>query len=672
MPAQPVKLDRAAFEAEIGEDDVADYRQELKTYPVAPLWRMTGDVFLLVRAGAEEAVTELFEGLSGSMRCFFEQMTSAKLDGWWKDRNGGVTEPIPGGRMFVRLGHSADRVYLAYENIYRGIRRLAPHVEDVRFVLTEDYCEWVDEYRIDSGELSFSRGMAEGQFVDDILDYLERDAQRRPDDPVWRRFCARELADWGAYHVGRAEHPTREPNERAESLAKAEGYLRRAVAVDADEPTVAAQMARLHTLEGRVDRAQPWFERHAALAVDAEVHLRAALGQICADQLADARRTLERLRDAEPELQLGHQLLGLVAAREGDRTQADAHARAAFERPVPNRARVRTEYLELVHRAGLHEPLLRAYLAAVEPKGAEQHELLARELLAWASLFRVKMCHDVDKPESTRLAQEFYERALACDPLAGEVATDFALFCRQTGRPELSEALLLQAVAHDREHRAALSGLGQAAFDSGRWAEAVRWLERAVERSLATNALGLEVGLAKQRLVLAMLHEGNRLLELGEPEPVTAADALFERAWTWVERLGFEPEPWFGAILQRSATHGVLGRHAEALVFAERAVELAPESVHALAGLASCLNNLGQLDDALAALELAAELDADHWYVPYVRACVLARRPGPIDVDSIAALLGRVLALDPSRRAQIEREPDLAQVREQPAIRRLL
>ena len=86
--------------------------------------------------------------------------------------------------------------------------------------------------------------------------------------------------------------------------------------------------------------------------------------------------------------------------------------------------------------------------------------------------------------------------------------------------------------------------------------------------------------------------------------------------------------------------------------------------------IASCLNNLGRLDDAIAACDLAEEFDADgYWHIPYVRACILAKRAG--STEEIVQLLARAIELDEVTRSRIRDDPDLDRLRDTPEFRAL-
>ncbi|PRP91388.1 Tetratricopeptide repeat protein [Enhygromyxa salina] len=666
------KLDGPTFEAEIGDYD-EEYRCEFKVGQITPVWGTACEAFLLVRPEAEDAVAAIFEGFSDRLLGFFRAMTSEAVDKTWKGDRGAVLEPVPPGRIFVRLAHDADRNYAGYENIYRRIVELAPHVEDCRFVISEDYNTWVDAYRIVDGELVFERGWAENEFVDGLSDYYEREAQARPADRAWVRFAARELADWAAYHLGRAEHPSRSKGERRKSRKLGRGYVERALALDEREAMCCAQMARLLRLERRPAEAREWFERHAALTADPETLLAGAFASIEAGDDAGAPAWLEQVLDADPEHQAAHQLLALLADRAGEHERAREHARAAFELCVSARAAGRglAVHAELLHRSGLYRELLAVYLDALDGlvETEARREALARELLVWAELFRIKMCHGIEVAESTELAVRFYERVHALHPLGGDVYTAHALFLRQAKR-EGSDALLESLLDSQPDHLEALSELGASAFRREDWPRAIELLERAVERARETGAGGYRRNFDSSQLIRAMLNQGNRLLERGGEANYADADAWFVRALATVARLGGERAAWYALVLRRCAAHTLRGLHREAFAFAEEAVELAPGSVHAMSELASCYCNLGHYGDALAAVELAAELASDYWHVPYVRACVLARTGAPL-ADVITSL-ARALELEPGRRELIAGDPDFETIRERAEFRALV
>lgn len=649
------KLDRAGFEAEIGDYD-EEYRCELQILPITPLWGTSHEALLLVRPGLERVVEAIVGGFTECVKLCFHLRPSADLERV-RHSEGAVTRPIPPERLFVELGHYSDRAYAGYENIYRGIRELAPHLEDCRFVISERYAAWVDEYRIYAGELAFARGSAEDDDFEEFLDYLEAEAERRPDDLDWVRFVARHLASLAAFDLERAQRCAQKSPARMELRETARRLLERAQRIDEHEAVVCAQMGHLLRLEQRPAEAREWFERHAALTSNPHELFAAALASIEAGDHAAARRWLARLLDADPRHQAALQILAMIATREGNVDEASRRARAAFQLGVEARVagRPSAPHATLVHESELDAELLATYLAHVVPEGPDEGRVLATELLLWASLLH--------RGAAQVAAEDLFARALALDPLEGRIHVAHAEFCRHAGLPG-SEELLRAALAINPEQLDALHQLGGKAFDTKRWPEAIELLERAVVSSLARNKGGYRRQIDGSRLLVALLEEGNRLLELGTESAYAGADQLFVRGLEFVSRLHFERAKWFALILRRSAAHTLLGRHPEALVFAEEALALRPDSVHAMSEVASCLNNLGRYDDALAAIELAGELDATYWHVPYVRACILAQTGSPL--EDIVRLLERTLELDPGRRGQIAEEPDFDAIRSTP------
>lgn len=667
------KLDRAAFEAEILDYD-EESRGEYRVEQICPVWSTGREALLLVRPHeeAEEAVEDILDAFSDRMQAFFRTMSSATVDRAWRGKGGARLENIPSGRDFVRLAHDSDRNYSGYENIYRGIRALAPHLEDCRFVISEGYGTWVDEYRVVDGELLFERGRAKTDYIDDLLAYYEREAQDRGDDPPWIRFAARALADWAAFHLGQAEHPSKAEAERTRHLGTGRSLVERALALHRGT-MVCAQMARLLRLEDRPAEAREWFERHAALTADPETLLSAAFASVEEGDAAGAQSWLGRLLEAAPEHRAAHQLLGLLAHQASEHERSREHMRDAFELCVAAHEAGHdvAKHAELLHRNGLYKELLEVYVSALDEhlETEARREVLALELLVWAELFRIKMCHDIAKPESTELAALYYDRVHSLDELGGRVSVAHALYLRQAELPG-SDALLESLLEADADHLEALSELGASAFDEGAWPLAIERLERAVLRSLETGTGGYHRGLDSSRLITAMLNQGNALLEVGGDADCAAADALFERGLAMVELLDGSRAAWFALVLRRSVAHTLRGRHAEALALAEEACLLAPDSVHAMSEVASCLNNLGNYEDALAAVALAAELEPEVWHVPYVQACVLAKTDGPL--AKIIALLARAIELSPDHREMIADDPDFEAIRASAAFRALV
>ncbi|MFO7567739.1 MAG: tetratricopeptide repeat protein [Enhygromyxa sp.] len=658
MEAPPERLDRAAFEAEIGDYE-EEYRRGLEALQITPVWGITHAACLLVRSGSEQAAKAIVNGFAEHMQLFFSLQTSPEVKRTCHNANGAVTRPIPPGRLFVVLYHSSDRICVSYRNVYRGIRELAPHVEDCRFVITEEDSRWVDEYRICAGELAFDRGFAEDEFIDDLYDYIEAEAHRRPDDLDWVRFSARQLAGWAALDINRAQRCSKGSPDRKQNRKAARLLLDRARRIDEHEAVVCAQMGHLLRLEQRPEEARQWFERHAALTSTPDELFAAVLASLEAGDHAGARRWIERLLDADPQHQAALQLLALIATREGDFDKARRRAQAAFELGVKAQAAGRpvAPHATLIHRDQLDTELLATYLAHLDPEGPDQRRALATELLCWARLLR--------GAENRHEAEDLFTRALALDPLDGKVHVAYADFRRGAGLPG-SEELLRAALEINPEQLDALHQLGSKAYDKKRWGEAIELLERAVECSSG----GYRRQVDGSHLLVALIEEGNRLLELRTESAYESADRLFVRGLELVAKLHFQRAKWFALILRRSAAHTLLGRHTEALAFAEEAMNLRPDSVHAMSELASCLNNLGRYDDALAANDLAAELDPGYWHVPYVRACILAQTDAPL--LEIIRLLEQTIELDPSRRRHIAEDPDFDAIRSAPEFMALV
>jgi tetratricopeptide (TPR) repeat protein len=659
------KLDRAAFERQI-EGKADAYRNELRVEQLTPVFGCRRTAFLPVRVGHEPEVSALLAELPSPLAGFFHQLPGDAFTEW-RDNLGVVAVRPAGDRSFVRLGHDGDRIYAGYENIYRTICRLARHVEDCRFIIKEDYSSWVDEYRIRSGELAFERGRARNEFVTDLQDYLESEAKRRSTDRDLVTFVARFLAESSAYHLDRAEHPSHEPSERDKARDQARALLDRCVRLDENEPIVLAQMGRLLRVEGRPAQAKRWFERHVARTGDAKLLFAIALASLEQGERQQARAEFERLAEAHPTHWAARLVLVAMCDQDGDLEQARAHAQQAFELSLGESVRVFAEQREQLHRNRLHQIVIDAFMRHVQLQTDSQRGAVAEGLLAWAELFRIKMCHDVDKQESMELAERTYAMALELEPSNAQIYCARALFLRQAGR-EGEREQLEAALAVDPQNIDALAGLGGKAFEEQRWTDAIVLLGRAVERSLATKTGSYARGVHGNQLVQALVHEGNRLLGQGGTINYETADSHFERAGTIAATMGWELARWPTPLLRRSAAHTYLGRHERALAFAEQALELDSESVHAMSEIANCLNNLGRFDDALGACDLAADLDPDYWHVPYVRACILAKTSGK--VDEIVRLLVRAIELDPVARARISDDPDLVRVRDDPRLRR--
>ena len=662
VPKSRPKMNRAAFERSI-EGQHETYRCELQVEQLTPVFGSRRAAFLPVRAGHEAEVSDLLAELPNPIDRFFHPMPGSAF-AEWMDKLGAEAVRPADDRTFIRLGHDSDRIYSGYENLYWVICRLAPHIDDCRFIIKEDYSSWVDEYRIREGELEFERGHAKDEFITDLRDYLEAEAKRRHSDRDLVAFVSRFLAEGAAYYLDRAEHPSHKQSDRDEARDEARALLDRCVDLDENEPVVLAQMGRLLRVEGRPKEAKLWFERHLARVTDPKVLFATALASLQDGDRRQAREELERLAAAQPNHHAAQLSLVALCDEAGDLELARVHAQRALELSIES-GRTLPDQREQLHRNDLHQVVLDAFLRHVNTETEVQRSAVAEQLLAWAELFRIKMCHDVAKPESMALAERYYALALELKPSDAQIYSQRALFLRQAGR-EGEQDQLQSALAIDPDHIDALAGLGRKAFEEQRWADAIPLLERAVQRSIETKTGSYARGVHAGQLANALINEGNRLLDQGEYE---SADAIYQRAVELSELMHWTE--WPSPLLRRSAAHTYMGRHEQALAFAEHALGMASDSVHAMSEVASCLNNLGRLDDALAACDLAEELDADgYWHIPYVRACILAKGSGL--TEEIVRLLAQSLERDEVVRTRIRDDPDLDRVRDTPEFRTLL
>lgn len=132
------------FEREIA-DDFSEERNELRVDQVTPAYSEHWEALIRVRPGAEDEARLVHMELSERV-----QGVVALLEGEALRRE---CPRLGLEGVFVRVGHTSDRTYAGYANIYRGIKALAPYLEDARFFISEMYSTWVDEYRIEGGAL---------------------------------------------------------------------------------------------------------------------------------------------------------------------------------------------------------------------------------------------------------------------------------------------------------------------------------------------------------------------------------------------------------------------------------------------------------------------------------------------------------------------------------------
>jgi len=159
--------------------------------------------------------------------------------------------------------------------------------------------------------------------------------------------------------------------------------------------------------------------------------------------------------------------------------------------------------------------------------------------------------------------------------------------------------------------------------------------------------------------IVRRLREAEGYLELGLP--AQALDVLQSRAdWATVQ---FEANYLTGEALRE------LGRHRDALAALEVAAELRPDDIHVAIALGWCYKRSHRLAQAIDALERARRAHPDHPLPRYNLACYWSLAG---NADRCLDELASALDLSPHLRDLIPTEPDFDPVRDLPEFDRLV
>jgi tetratricopeptide (TPR) repeat protein len=580
---------------------------------VSPRYAVPSAAYVPIRAGCEQQVTAAIEAMTESLQNVLHLREAAELRAGERTWYAG----LPASGKLVEIGHHSDRSYAGYGNLFRAIGSLAAWLGDARFFISEDYSTWIDDYRLRDGALTVERGFAETDYRDAKHAYYV--AAARAGDAELRRFVAWQLAVTARYSI-----PERADYAQEHDVTDA---LATAYELDPTSHEVLFQRGRAARAAGDDIAATEWFVR--AVAVD-DPQLPARLTTMAATALAAgkhelAREWLERApRDRTVALLLGR-VDGLPQAA-GDREAVpwtrDAEARLA-------------EYSRKVAALDIDR------VAA------------ARELYAWAELYRIRTAHDVDMPRSRRIANALFDAAVALDPLDGEIAAH-RVFHDHGMRGKAALDAFLAVLAKFPTQGDALFWAASGLHGQQRWAEAAaigrRYLAAGAKRG------SYERGAAATLLSDSLVRDAYDRMARGDLGAET--EKQLDDAIAIADPHGAWEGPWLG----KADLYEYRRDHIAALPLYDAALERNEDSPHAMSGKASCLHNLGRCDDALACADAALALSEEYWHAHYVKACILARTSG--DRRDIIALARRALELDPSKRAQIVDEPDLAAYRD--------
>jgi Tfp pilus assembly protein PilF len=400
-----------------------------------------------------------------------------------------------------------------------------------------------------------------------------------------------------------------------------------------------------------------------------------------------AKNLFERASEIDPNNELAHTYLGVLADRAGDLTEAERQfAAAAIAAPTSPAAR--NNHGAILLRLGRAEQAAKQFELSLklDPKQAGPLINLAQILFAR------------DTPENLRAARDLFERARAIEPDVEVARALVVIALRLNDRTAAAAyfkdyAALVQNAASGVAASSASSRaeLGAALFEAGLVDEASTELGAVVAAEPA-NVKAI-VLLAQTYLARKDIAAAGRTLEAAiarglDEAPIYAALAGVYQDSGHIEnaipamRLAIERAPKNEAYRFRyamllvdtkapaaavirlrealnefprsSKLHFALGvalftnhKHDEAMTAFERSIELDPKFAPALAYLGMIYDETGRYAEALALYERAAAADERIAAVQYLAADALLRQTSP-DLARAEARLTRALELDPS------------------------
>lgn len=649
------------FEASIG-GDFEEVRNELRVEQVTPAHDVQREAIVRVRPRLEPRMRQVHASLSERVQGFLGLRQGAEL---WRESH--ALEP---DALYVDIIHHSDRTYAGYGNIYRAIKLLAPCLEDARFFITEQYDTFVDEYRIEGGALRFFRGDCGEDSSDAIMAWWMGRVEASPKDHDLRRFVARQQVYDGEFHARKVGSAPPGKAEREDDAREAMTAFELATKLDPDCARAWKQMAALHLLLGNRSQAAKCFERALSLRADSETLQAQALVAFSAGRDADAIAGLRRI-PTEERTRLSYQLEGYLLARAGE-AGASAEAFAMALRGSPNKARDArlNPDAEALFRTGRADELLAAWFDHVTARLGSDPEpaaraLVIRDLIEWGEFFRIKMHHEFSPPRSRELALGFYDRAIALGDPGGAAHYSKGLLLQHTGSSAEAVLWFTGALEKNPGHLEALGKLGTAALASQDREAAITHLRNYVERSRDGSGGSYYRQNYASQLVKALYEKANHLNDVVR-DPA-AAEAVFDEIISLGPYLPTALRDFEGAWVGKSNARAWRRDHEAALEFAERALELKPNSGYALSAKGSALNNLRRYDEAMPCYDRAIAAEPGYWHPYYCKACTMALTGQ--DRRKIYALIQKARSLaPPQRQGTFRDEPDFASLRNDPAF----
>jgi tetratricopeptide (TPR) repeat protein len=637
------------------DGDFEEVRNELHVEQVTPAYDVQRAALVRVRPGLEARARELHEPLSERVQGFLQLDTSSE-----RLRQLGA----PPGTLCLCIRHDTDRTYAGYGNIYRGIKALAPCLEDARFFITEMYDTFVDEYRIQDGALRFSRGDCGEDSSEAIRRHWEALLEESPEDHDLRRFLARQRVYEGEFHARKAGAGAPGDKEREEDVREAIAAFDDAVRLDPESPRAWKQKAELHQLLGELSQAKECFEQALTLGAGRELLQPLALVAFSARRDAEALAGLQ-LIPQELRTRLAYQVEGYLHSRAGeDGATADAFSMALKRAPAtPTEGRLNPD-AEALFRTGRAEEVLTAYFDHVTAKAGSARSLIVRDLADWGEFFRIKSAHGFTPERSRQLAISFYDRAISLGDPAGEAHYSKGLLHHLANEPAEAMPLFVRAIELNPDHLDARGRLGRLALERQDFETAITHLHAYVEIHNRVGGGSYYFQHYASLLAKAIYDKANHLMDV--VRDFAAAEAAFDQLIALGPRLPPALRNFEGAWVGKSNARAWRGDHAAALEFAERALELNSKSGYAWSAKGNALNNLRRYDEAMPCHDRAIAAEPGYWHPYYCKACTLALTGK--DRKQIYELIQKTLSLSPERRAMLRNEPDLASLRDDPAF----
>lgn len=106
-----------------------------------------------------------------------------------------------------------------------------------------------------------------------------------------------------------------------------------------------------------------------------------------------------------------------------------------------------------------------------------------------------------------------------------------------------------------------------------------------------------------------------------------------------------------------------------AVLFHKKCLAITPDCVPVISNLASDLNNLGRHKEGLRYAEKAIQLQPDYYHPYYIKACVYAKEG---NVPQTLAMIQMTLKRDPTQIQAFRKEKDFARIRKDPRLRHIL